>query len=455
MNENENGCLALIVDFKTRYNDLNFIRLIRKSVTSSMDYDFLVAVFGSITSILSELTEESKIIMYLSIILILIRKNYQVIKPLSSEVAKQSLLFQKSDIKTVFDVYFRIGPLDNIQKYINSIILSTVKIFIKLDEPLDDVFNCVPNQILYHLDQCIYPLDTTLLIICRRLLQAQYIDDVNESGQEFASKLASYFISLFEGSNCRLVTVKHISLCVDIIKNYYAKSEFLRSLLLDHLSLITIQLCRHLSLFSLREQPDVASLQIVCFDLFKEIIDLIEPFGLSNILQIIGQKIINFEHYNEATHYVMTTSANKLIDETPNELWAAYIAIANFNFRTTLDYMKFFIENSHTINDRIVLNINFESSLAKSMDIWITKRVEIEGQPEEAEDIYSSEFIISFVCCFMESISEFVDLINEALMEKELFLIERELSFLITKIDSDELNEAHRYFLENIGVFKE
>ena len=173
-------------------------------------------------------------------------------------------------------------------------------------------------------------------------------------------------------------------------------------------------------------------------------------------MELISDKVIDLNLIDETIHTLVLSLTESLIDDQTNIVWRANMNVAGFNIVTSINFMRFFLQYHNTLNESIISNVNFLSSILKTLQNWIKRRVEIVGTEEENEEEYSEEFVVAFICTFVEEASNEIDIIDGTPNYDELAEISRVLTFLITKFDNEDLNQAHAWFCENIeGLIEE
>ena len=442
--------------FDTNFDTLDSVLMLRRILGDRLNKELYRIVFSKVTHILQHLTDEALLFAYLNIILLILKRCYKFIKSNPLAITEESIIFTTADIKLIIDSCFQIGIIDNLQNFVNNIILTAIKIYNYCDRRLDDVFEPVPYQILSQLDQENYPLDIVILKIAKQLLRSTYIDDSNQEGCEFSAKLSQYLIELFHFIRTEYMSSVHINIAIQIIDNYYCQTEFLQQLIKDQLSEIVLSICHYMRMDITRQQPNYEKMQITAFRFFKNVHEVIEPFCSLCIMELISDKVIDLNLIDETIHTLVISLTESLIDDQTNIVWRANMNVAGFNIVTSINFMRFFLQYHNTLNESIISNVNFLSSILKTLQNWIKRRVEIVGTEEENEEEYSEEFVVAFICTFVEEASNEIDIIDGTPNYDELAEISRVLTFLITKFDNEDLNQAHAWFCENIeGLIEE
>ena len=392
----------VLSDLEEYYDNQEYISVLFNNVTSKSPRQSLKQksmYFSKISNFLCNITDHNLKIQYMYLLVIIIRREYKEIKALTSDddKMKHSMFLQDCLIQAIIESCFTIGPIDYLQQLFNKIILTAIKIKICLRQKDFSVFEPIPNQIMHHMIMKIYPLDTQLLKISKKLLFVGFIDDETENGKDFSFKLALYIKELFTDENYKTVSITHIISCIDIISNYYSKTEFLRAMFEDDFSCIINGLVDCMQLSSARVQPKYEKLQNIAFTLFLEIKSLLEPIELLRILRLISNKWIIIECYSENMHEFLKAMISDFYPDFCLSIWKAYINIAYVNDVTAIDFMIFFMEHCQGLEEETVSELlNLFSSILDAIERWIIMFIQ---KGEEEDSILSGDFIQTFIEC--------------------------------------------------------
>ena len=134
--------------FLESFDTIDSVLMLRQIVGDRLNKELYRIVFSKVTHILQHLTDEALLFAYLNIILLILKRCYKFIESNPLAITEESLIFISTDIKLIIDSCFQIGIIDNLQNFVNNIILTAIKIYNYCDRRLDDVFEPVPYQIL-------------------------------------------------------------------------------------------------------------------------------------------------------------------------------------------------------------------------------------------------------------------------------------------------------------------
>ena len=429
---------SVLSDLDQYYYDKGYISFLFQNITSDSTKQSLerkTIYFSRLVQFLCHINDDDIKVQYIYMLLIIIRCEYKSIKALSSDGDKMEhrMFLQDCLIESIIKSCFTIGPIDIIQKLLNKIILTAIKIKSCLRDTDFSVFEAIPNQIMHHLVNKIYPLDTQLLKIAKKLIDIGFINDGAEKGKDFSLQLSIYIKELFSDEHYKTACMSDIIICIDIVNNYYSKTKFLRKMFKNDFSLIITGLTNCMHLGSARVQPKYLKLQNIAFAMFLDIRFCLEPIELLKIVHLISNKCIIIEFYSEKMHEFLKAMIEDFYEEFCVSIWRAYINIANVNDITAIDFMIFFIEYCERIEEeKISMLLNLFSSILSALERWINMYIQTS---DKENDLLSGDFIYEFI-------------------ERLLYFVQFNRNIIIDLFDDDlieDFNEVFKYLHSIFG----